>query len=255
MNTSPNLGRRATDHPEAATPSGSVASPAARTRGPRTLGVPTAPGVPAVDLAGQLIRGDLSMDMALSVQPGEIVAVVGPNGAGKTTLLRLLAGLERLDHGLLRLDGLTVDDATDPGHVASHDRSVGWVPQDRLLFPHLSVAANVGFSPGATPSRVDHLLATLDLRSIADRRPSECSGGQAQRVAVARALAGSPSLLLLDEPSTALDAASRRRIHVLLGADDRPATLLVTHDPVEAAGIAHRVIQLDAGRIVTASAL
>ncbi len=202
-----------------------------------------------MDLAGQLIRGDLSMDVALSVQPGEIVAVVGPNGAGKTTLLRLLAGLERLDHGLLRLDGLTVDDATDPGHVASHDRSVGWVPQDRLLFPHLSVAANVGFSPGATPNRVDHLLDALDLRSIADRRPSECSGGQAQP------LAGSPSLLLLDEPSTALDAESRRRIHGLLGADDRPATLLVTHDPVEAAGIADRIIQLEAGRIVAASAL
>jgi ABC-type sulfate/molybdate transport systems ATPase subunit len=178
--------------------------------------------------------------------------VVGPNAAGKTTLLRLLAGLERLDDGLLRLNGFTVDDATDPGHVASHDRCVGWVPQDRLLFPHLSVAANVGFSPGATPERVDHLLDALDLRSIADRRPSECSGGQAQRVAVARALAGSPSLLLLDEPSTALDGASRQRIHELLGADDHPTTLLVTHDPVEAAGIADRIIELEAGRIVAA---
>lgn len=209
----------------------------------------------AVDLTGRLVRGDLVLDVALSVQPGEIVAVVGPNGAGKTTLLRLMAGLERLDNGRLLLDGLIVDDATDPGHVASHDRCVGWVPQDRLLFPHLSVAANVGFSPGATPERVDHLLDALDLRSIADRRPSECSGGQAQRVAVARALAGSPSLLLLDEPSTALDGASRQRIHELLGADDHPTTLLVTHDPVEAAGIADRVIQLDAGRIVAASAL
>ena len=208
-----------------------------------------------MDLTGRLTRGDLCLNITLTVQPGEIVAVVGPNGAGKTTLLRLLAGLERLDHGELQLDGTTVDDATEAGHMASHDRSVGWVPQDRLLFPHLSVAANVGFSPRAAPDRVDHLLDALDLRSIADRRPAECSGGQAQRVAVARALAGSPSLLLLDEPSTALDAASRLRIHGLLGADHRPATLLVTHDPEEAAGIADRVIQLDAGRIVTASAL
>ena len=77
-----------------------------------------------MDLAGQLVRGDLRMDVAFSVQPGEIVAVVGPNGAGKTTLLRLLAGLERLDHGQLRLDGLTVDDATDPGHVAPDRKSV-----------------------------------------------------------------------------------------------------------------------------------
>ena len=95
-------------------------------------------------------------------------------------------------------------------------------------------------------------MDALDLRSIADRRPSECSGGQAQRVAVARALAGSPSLLLLDEPSTALDTESRRRIHGLLGADDHPTTLLVTHDPVEAAGIADRIIEHDAGRIVAA---
>jgi len=209
----------------------------------------------AVDLGGRLVRGDLHLELTLTVAPGEIVAVVGPNAAGKTTLLRLLAGLERLDDGLLRLDGFTVDDATDPGHVAGHDRSVGWVPQDRLLFPHLSVAANVGFSPRATTRRSAHLLDALGLRSIAERKPSECSGGQAQRVAVARALAGSPSLLLLDEPSTALDAESRRRIHGLLGADDRPATLLVTHDPVEAAGIADRIIQLEAGRIVAASAL
>ena len=254
MNTSPNPRLRTADHPKAASRPGSDVSPAARSGGPRTSGTQAASGVPAVDLAGQLVRGDLRMDVAFSVQPGEIVAVVGPNGAGKTTLLRLLAGLERLDHGQLRLDGLTVDDATDPGHVASHDRSVGWVPQDRLLFPHLSVSANVGFSPRATPERVDHLLDVLHLRSIADRRPSECSGGQAQRAAVARALAGSPSLLLLDEPSTALDTASRLRIHGLLGADYRPATLLVTHDPEEAAGVADRVIQLDAGRIVTASA-
>jgi ABC-type multidrug transport system fused ATPase/permease subunit len=109
MNTQPNLGRRTADHPEAASPSGSIASRSAQEGGPRTLGVPTALGIPTVDLAGQLIRGDLSMDVKLSVQPGEIVAVVGPNGAGKTTLLRLLAGLERLDHGLLRLDGLTVE--------------------------------------------------------------------------------------------------------------------------------------------------
>ena len=206
----------------------------------------------AVDLEGHLVRGDLHLELTLTVAPGEIVAVVGSNAAGKTTLLRLLAGLERLDDGLLRLNGFTVDDATDPGHVAGHDRSVGWVPQDRLLFPHLSVAANVGFSPRATARRSAHLLDALGLWSIAERKPSECSGGQAQRVAVARALAGSPSLLLLDEPSTALDAESRRRIHGLLGADDRPATLLVTHDPVEAAGIADRIIELDAGRIVAA---
>ena len=238
MNGSPDSARRIAAHPGRGEP-----DPAGtRGAGPQE--------VPAVELAGRLTRGDLSLEATLTVAPGEVVAVVGPNGAGKTSLLRLLAGLERLDDGHLRLDGRMVDDATGPGHVAAHDRSVGWVPQDRLLFPHLSVAANVGFSPRATTNRVDHLLDALDLRPLANRWPSECSGGQAQRVAVARALAGCPSLLLLDEPSTALDAESRRRIHGLLGADDRPATLLVTHDPAEAAGIADRVMEMEAGRIV-----
>jgi molybdate transport system ATP-binding protein len=97
---------------------------------------------------------------------------------------------------------------------------------------------------------VAHLLAELDLAGLADRRPTDCSGGQAQRVAVARALAGAPDVLLLDEPSTALDAESRRRIYHLLEDGERPATLLVTHDPSEAAGLADRVVELATGQVV-----
>ncbi len=212
---------------------------------PGTVGAP-----PAVDLAGHTSVGDLTLDVRLKVRPGELVAVVGPNGAGKTTLLRLVAGLVALDAGSLSLGGRVVDDATSSGFVASHRRRVGWVPQDRLLFDHLPVAANVGFSPRATPERVTHLLAELDLVDLADRRPTDCSGGQAQRVAVARALAGAPDVLLLDEPSTALDAESRRRIYHLLEDGERPATLLVTHDPSEAAGLANRVIELATGQVV-----
>lgn len=212
---------------------------------PGTAGPP-----PAVDLAGHTTVGDLTLDVRLKVRPGELVAVVGPNGAGKTTLLRLVAGLVALDAGSLSLGGRVVDDATSSGFVASHRRRVGWVPQDRLLFDHLPVAANVGFSPQATPERVAHLLAELDLAGLADRRPTDCSGGQAQRVAVARALAGEPDVLLLDEPSTALDAESRRRIYHLLDDGERPATLLVTHDPGEAAGLADRVVELATGQVV-----
>ena len=111
---------------------------------PGTVGAP-----PAVDLAGHTTVGDLTLDVRLKVRPGELVAVVGPNGAGKTTLLRLVAGLVALDAGSLSLGGRVVDDATSSGFVASHRRRVGWVPQDRLLFDHLPVAANVGFSPRA----------------------------------------------------------------------------------------------------------
>lgn len=228
----------------------------------------TGPGTPApaLHLHGRLDLGDLRLevpeDVPLEVASGELVAVVGPNGAGKSTLLRLVAGLVGLGSGHLTLTGRTVDDGTERGFVPPEARRVGWVPQDRLLFDHLTVAANVGFSPRATPEVVADLLERLDLAGLADRRPSECSGGQAQRVAVARALAAEPRVLLLDEPSTALDADSRRRIHGLLGDRNRlagpgastgtvrPATLLVTHDPAEVADLADRVVEVDAGRIV-----
>jgi len=215
---------------------------------------------PALHLHGRLDLGDLRLEVPeeepLEVTDGELVAVVGPNGAGKSTLLRLLAGLVGLDAGRLELDGRVVDDDTAGGFVPPATRRVGWVPQERLLFGHLTVADNVGFSPRATPEVVADLLDRLDLRGLADRRPSACSGGQAQRVAVARALAAEPHVLLLDEPSTALDADSRRRIHGLLGDQDRsggrgrPATLLVTHDADEVAGLADRAVELASGRIV-----
>jgi len=208
----------------------------------------------AVSVEGHALVGDLRLEASLELTSGELVAIVGPNGAGKSTLLRLVAGLVQLDTGTLALGGHTVDDGTARGFVPPHLRHVGWVPQDRLLFDHLTVAANVGFSPRSTSERVTALLDALDLTALANRHPDECSGGQAQRVAVARALAAEPDILLLDEPSTALDAGSRQRIHALLddrdpGGRRRPAILLVTHDPAEATGLADRVVELSAGRI------
>ncbi|MEC8998957.1 MAG: ATP-binding cassette domain-containing protein [Actinomycetota bacterium] len=202
------------------------------------------------------LRLEVPSDTPLELAPGELVAVVGPNGAGKTTLLLLVAGLAGLESGCLELDGQAVDDGTQQNFVPPEARRVGLVPQERLLFGHLTVAGNVGFSPRATPEVVDNLLARLGLDRLADRRPSECSGGQAQRVAVARAMAADPLVLLLDEPSTALDAESRSRIHGLLadpspaGGRGRPATLLVTHDPTEVADLADRVVEISSGRIV-----
>ena len=211
-------------------------------------------GTMALSVDGHVVVGDLRLEASLELTPGELVAVVGPNGAGKSTLLRLVAGLVRLNAGTLTLGGHTVDDGSDRGLVPPHLRRVGWVPQDRLLIDHLTVAANVGFSPRTTDERVTALLDALDLTALANRHPGECSGGQAQRVAVARALAAEPDVLLLDEPSTALDAGSRQRIHALLddrdpGGRRRPAILLVTHDPAEATGLADRVVELSDGRI------
>lgn len=208
----------------------------------------------AVSLDGQVTIGDFHLEVALTMAPGELVALVGPNGAGKSTLLHVVAGLIGLDTGTLSLGGRTVDDGTVRGRTPPHERRVGWVPQNRLLFDHMTVADNVGFSPRATPNKVSYLLDALDLRHLADRHPMECSGGQAQRVAVARALAASPEILLLDEPSTALDAKSQEMIHDLLGdRKRRPSTLLVSHDTNEVAGLADRTIELTSGRITKIS--
>ena len=202
---------------------------------------------PALALAGATRRNGFILEVALTMAVGETIAILGPNGAGKTTLLRLVAGLERLESGSLRLAGRTVDDGMSA--VAPHRRPIGWVPQDRLMFDHLTVAANVGFSPRATPERTAALIDALDLTGLADRPVGECSGGQAQRVAVARALAADPAVLLLDEPSAALDVESRHLIHRALVADTKPATLLVTHDPVEAATLADRIVIIEDGRV------
>ena len=204
----------------------------------------------ALSLAGSAHIGELILDVDLAVEPGETLAVLGPNGAGKTSLLRLMAGLVSLDSGVLDIDGATVDDPDTGTFLPPHLRRVGWVPQDRLLFPHLTVVDNVGFGPGADRV-VDHMDA-LGLTGLADRKTGECSGGQAQRVALARALATDPVVLLLDEPSAAVDVESRHLINGVLSADTARATLLVTHDPVEAATLADRLVILEGGIITQA---
>jgi len=207
----------------------------------------------------QVARGAFTLDVNLSVAPGEVVALLGPNGAGKTTALRALAGLLPLTGGRIELDSLCLDDAADT-FVAPERRSVGVVFQDYLLFPHLSAVDNVGFGPrcrGASraESRVVgvHWLDRVGLADLAARRPRQLSGGQAQRVALARALALEPALLLLDEPLAALDARTRldtrAELHRHL-TDHNGPTLIVTHDPLDALVLADRLVIVEDGRVV-----
>ena len=204
-------------------------------------------------------RGEFLLRATLSVGD-ETVAVLGPNGAGKTTLLQVLAGLSPPHAGSIRLGEQVLDDVGAGVHVPAEERRAGLVFQDYLLFPHLSAVENVAFGlrcrgVKAADARLRgaEWLARLGLSEIAGRLPARLSGGQAQRVALARALAFEPSMLLLDEPLAALDVTARAgvrrdlRRHLAAFAGPR---LLVTHDPLEAATLADRVVVLEAGEVV-----
>jgi len=209
-------------------------------------------------------RGDFELVAAFTAEPGEVVGVIGENGAGKTTLLRAIAGLTPLDRGRIGLGGVTLDCDDPDVFVPPEDRPVGFVFQNYRLFPHMTVRDNVAFGPrhrraGGRPGRrgsrliAGEWLDRFGLAHLANRRPGELSGGQAQLVALARALAADPAILLLDEPLAALDARTRPETRAELGrhlGTFPGVTLLVTHDPVEAMAMTSRLIVLEAGRII-----
>ena len=193
--------------------------------------------------------------LSVEVPPSEVLSLVGPSGCGKTTLLRVVAGLEVPEAGVVRIGGRTV---TGPGELVPPERRrVGMVFQDWALFPHLSVAGNVGFGlprgSRGDAGRIDRTLSLVGLEGLGDRMPSTLSGGQQQRVALGRALAQEPEVLLLDEPFSNLDASLRARVrtdvHRLL-ADLGVTTVMVTHDRDEAFVLGDTVALMRDGRIV-----
>ena len=208
----------------------------------------------------RLTLGALDLDIELSVDEAEVVALLGPNGAGKTTLLRAVAGLVPLTSGYVKLDGRVLEDAASGKYVPTERRSIGVVFQDYLLFPHLSVLANVAFGMRSRgmPSheaaeKAAQWLDRVGLSAYVQDKPDALSGGQRQRVALARALAPDPRLLLLDEPLAALDVTTRAEVRRDL---KRHLTtfpglrLVVTHDPLEAAMLADRLVVMENGRLV-----
>ncbi|MEA5169366.1 ABC transporter ATP-binding protein [Enterobacter sichuanensis] len=190
----------------------------------------------------------------LSVAPGSRTAIVGPSGSGKTTLLRILAGFETPDTGRIVMQGKTLFD--ENRFVPAHLRRIGFVPQEGALFPHLNVADNIAWGLDGTRhekrQRVEALMEMVSLdRQLATHWPHEISGGQQQRVALARALAQRPSLMLLDEPFSALDTglrATTRKATADLLAEAGVASILVTHDQNEALSFATQVAVMRAGR-------
>ena len=193
-------------------------------------------------------------EVDLTVPDGSLTAILGPSGCGKTTLLRIVAGFERPDGGRVRLGDRQVAGAGG-AFVPPERRRVGLVPQEAALFPHLDVAGNVGFGLPRRhrPGRVAELLELVGLPGYERRRPYELSGGEQARVALARALAPQPEVVLLDEPFAALDAALRAEIRedvrdVLRGTE--ATSILVTHDQEEALSVADHVAVMRRGRVV-----
>jgi iron(III) transport system ATP-binding protein len=192
-------------------------------------------------------------DLSLEVAGGEFVAVLGSSGSGKTTLLRLIAGFDEPNSGEIAIANKVV--ASSKLFVPAEARKVGYVPQDAALFPHLSVFENVAFglrglSKAARADRVSALLKLVSMEAFGDKSATELSGGQKHRIALARALAPEPELILLDEPFAALDAELRAKIREEMKAVlDKVSctTILVTHDQEEALSIADRVALLRDG--------
>jgi len=213
-------------------------------------------------LAAHLVvdLGTFRLDLHLDVAAGEVVALLGPNGAGKTTALRTLAGLRPLSAGHITLAGHDLDRPDRRLWTPTEHRPIGVVFQEYLLFPHLSALDNVAFGPrrhGVPRRRAREQAAgwldRVGLTEYAARKPRHLSGGQAQRVALARALAVNPALLLLDEPLAALDARTRldTRAELYRHLAEHPgATLLVTHDPLDALVLADRLVIVEDGRLV-----
>lgn len=224
---------------------------------------PTAKTPPAaVPLHVRVRVPERGVDITLDVAPGEVVALLGPNGAGKSTLLQAVAGL--LDPGrgevAVALGDRVLTDTAAGIRVPARDRGVGWLGQRALLLDNLTVLDNVAFGPvsrgsGRATARAAaaRQLEAVGAEHVAGRHPRELSGGLAQRVAVARALATEPAVLLVDEPFAALDVDSVAQVRALLRATHDAAprtTLLVTHDAADVAALADRVVVLDRGRVV-----
>ena len=193
-------------------------------------------------------------NVSFHIHPQEVLALVGPSGCGKTTLMRMIAGLEEPDSGGIRWND------TDLAKVPVDQRHFGLMFQDYALFPHMNVSRNIAFgldiqkiSKGEQAARVKELLALVGLQGFEKRSVGQLSGGEQQRVALARSLAPQPRLLMLDEPLGALDRALRERLQIDLKRilkEAKQTTLYVTHDQEEAFSLADRVAVMNAGKIV-----
>lgn len=200
-------------------------------------------------------RGPMTLELSLEIAKGEFLALYGTSGAGKTSTLRMLAGLMKPDSGYLSVHGEVWFDSTAGIHLNPQQRTIGLLFQDYALFPHLSVRKNLeyGLSRGEDPTHLEELLESMELTHLQEQKPQQLSGGQQQRVALARCLVRKPSILLLDEPLSALDPGIRFRLQDYILKMHRHyglTTLLVSHDLGEVYKLSDRVVELSEGKII-----
>ena len=194
-------------------------------------------------------------DVSIGVETGEFVCLLGPSGSGKTTLLRLAAGLESLQIGRIAINGVAVAEGGHAHQIPPERRGVGLMFQDYALFPHLTVAQNIAFglrNGTRDAAWIERALADMRLAHLGDRYPHTLSGGQQQRIALLRALAPAPGILLLDEPFSGLDEHLRQRVRQetrAILAENGVTTLMVTHNPEAAMFLADRIVVLNDGRV------
>jgi len=201
---------------------------------------------------------EVNFQLELPLHNPRVTAVTGLSGSGKSTLLRILAGLQTVQNGRIRCGSELWVDTSRHLSLPPQARRVGWSAQHPALFPHLSVARNITlgiahWTPPRQAARLTELLSALELHHLCDHLPAQLSGGQLQRVALARCLAPQPRLLLLDEPLASLDGPSRRQVRLALQtllARWPVQTLLVTHHPQDIDHLADLVVVIEAGRVL-----
>jgi ABC-type sulfate/molybdate transport systems ATPase subunit len=209
-------------------------------------------------------RPDFAIDVDLHVDSRTVHAITGPNGSGKTTVLHLVAGLLPVATGRIALDDFVLDDSSTSAFVQPERRDLGLMFQDNALFPHLSVRENIAFGLRARRTKDDVVTSTVNaslerfsLGDLAARLPHELSGGQQQRVALARAMITRPGILLLDEPTSSLDAEARWEVRNVMAAtfsDFAGVVLLVSHDDEETKKLATAESRIDVRRETTVMA-
>lgn len=194
---------------------------------------------------------DFELNVSFSCEDGKLLAIVGPSGAGKTTIIRTLVGLQKPDQGLITFKDETWTDIEHKIHMPTRKRGVGYVFQEFNLFPHLSIYKNIAFAT-KDKQKVEDLLRLFDIWHIRESKPHKISGGERQRCAICQALARSPRVLLLDEPFSALDALTRKKLREMVKALKKELhipIIHVTHDIREALFLADEILPVVKGRV------